>query len=87
MLLAACLLLAAYPAIAEQPPAVLDIEPTKPNRQILHFCKVDGTPLRPLVNDVALRRRLDRQGTPDVSADGKRVAYDAWPSDQGFAWH
>lgn len=56
----------------------IDVDPTKPNRLILHVCKMDGTPIRPLVADKAIRHDLDRQGTPNVSPDGKRVAYDAW---------
>lgn len=64
----------------------LDIDKTKPNRRILHYCVADGSPIRPLIQDVALRHKYDRQGTPDISADGTKVAYDAWPSELGFAW-
>lgn len=56
----------------------LDVDPTKPERLILHVCEMDGTPIRPLVADKTIRHDLDRQGTPNVSPDGKRVAYDAW---------
>ena len=56
----------------------LDVDPTKPGRLIMHYCHADGRPIRPLLKDPELRRLLDRQGTPDVSADGKRVAFDAW---------
>ena len=65
-------------AEAAQELAAIDIDPTKPGRLILHYCDADGTPIRPLLKDPELRRALDRQGTPDVSADGKRVAFDAW---------
>ena len=56
----------------------LDLDPTKPERLIMHYCHADGRPIRPLLKDPELRRLLDRQGTPDVSADGQRVAFDAW---------
>ena len=56
----------------------LDLDPTKPGRLIMHYCHADGRPVRPLLRDPELRRLLDRQGTPDVSADGQRVAFDAW---------
>ena len=56
----------------------LDLDPTKPGRLIMHYCHADGRPIRPLLKDPELRRLLDRQGTPDVSADGQRVAFDAW---------
>ena len=59
-------------------PAEIDVDPSKPGRMILHYCDADGTPIRPLLKNVELRRALDRQGTPDVSADGKKVAFDAW---------
>ena len=58
--------------------AALDLDPTKPGRLIMHYCHADGRPIRPLLKDPELRRLLDRQGTPDVSADGQRVAFDAW---------
>ena len=58
--------------------AALDVDPTKPGRLIMHYCHADGRPIRPLLKDPELRRLLDRQGTPDVSADGQRVAFDAW---------
>ena len=58
--------------------AEIDVDPSKPGRMILHYCDADGTPIRPLLKNVELRRALDRQGTPDVSADGKKVAFDAW---------
>ena len=61
-----------------EPPAKIDVDPSKPARMILHYCDADGTPIRPLLKNVELRRALDRQGTPDVSADGKKVAFDSW---------
>jgi len=64
----------------------LDVEKNNPNRLVLHFCEIDGTPIRPLISDAQFRNRLDRQGTPDVSADGKRVAFDAWASGPEFTW-
>lgn len=63
-----------------------DVDPENPNRLVLHFCAVDGTPLRPLISDVELRHKLDRQGTPEVSADGRRVAFDAWTANDAFTW-
>ncbi|WP_186775625.1 TolB family protein [Rubripirellula tenax] len=62
------------------------MDPSKPNRLLLHVCERNGTPIRPLVQDVTLRHKFDRQGTPDVSADGSHVVFDAWPADLGFAW-
>ena len=65
---------------------VLDVDPDKPNRSLLHVCKIDGTPIRPLVADNEFRHKFDRQGSPEVSADGKLVAFDAWPSGKGLSW-
>ena len=59
----------------------LDVDPTQPERQILHLCKPDGTPIRPLVLDEKLKERFDSQGKPEISADGKWIAFDAWTSD------
>ena len=73
-------------AHAEELEKALDVDSTQPNRMILHYCDVDGTPIRPLISDVKLRHRFDRQGTPDVSADGKTVAFDAWASGPSFTW-
>ena len=56
----------------------LDIDPTKPGRLTMHYCDADGTPIRPLLKDSELRRLLDVQGSPNVSADGKKVVFDAW---------
>lgn len=64
----------------------IDVDAPKHNRQILHVCELDGTPLRPLIQDIELRHRYDRQGTPDASADGSKIAYDAWQAELGFAW-
>jgi Tol biopolymer transport system component len=61
----------------------LDVDVTNRNRMIMHICEADGTPIRPLVDDVALRNKYDRQGTPDVSADGNWVTYDAWSTTGG----
>ncbi|PHQ36066.1 pentalenene synthase [Rhodopirellula bahusiensis] len=55
----------------------MDVDPTRPERQILHLCETDGTPIRPLVTDEELRDRFDHQGTPEISADGKHIAFDA----------
>ncbi|EMI56123.1 carboxypeptidase regulatory-like domain-containing protein [Rhodopirellula sallentina] len=63
----------------------LDIDPDDPERRIMHLCDIDGTVLRPLINDIQLRDHFDRQGTPDVSADGTTIAFDAW-STNGEAW-
>lgn len=63
----------------------VDLDPADPNQSLLHFCHSDGTPIRPFVADEELRRRLNRQGTPDISADGKKVTFDAW-STYG-SWH
>lgn len=62
----------------------IDIDRSKPWREILHLCPLDGSPIRPLVADVELRHRFDTQGTPDVSTDGTKVVYDAWPGKAGF---
>lgn len=64
----------------------IDVDPSQPGRAILHVCEIDGTPIRPLVNDVELRNRLNRQGTPDVSPDGSKVAFDAWSFSGNFDW-
>ncbi|MGB7344525.1 MAG: pentalenene synthase [Pirellulaceae bacterium] len=61
----------------------LDVDETQRSRMILHFCEADGTPIRPLIDNVDLRNKYDRQGTPDVSADGLLVAYDAWSTTAG----
>ena len=50
--------------------AAVDIDPKKPGRMITHYCDADGTPIRPLLKDAELRRLLDVQGSPTVSADG-----------------
>ncbi|WP_068261608.1 PD40 domain-containing protein [Rubripirellula obstinata] len=63
-----------------------DVDASKPGRLLLHVCEIDGTPIRPLVSDTDLRHKFDRQGTPNVSPDGKRVAFDAWTNDGGFSW-
>ncbi|EMI40611.1 carboxypeptidase regulatory-like domain-containing protein [Rhodopirellula sp. SWK7] len=63
----------------------LDIDLSVPESRIMHLCAIDGTVLRPLINDVTLRHRYDRQGTPDVSPDGSTVAFDAW-STNGDEW-
>lgn len=76
-------LLIADPLAANE---TLDVDPTKPQNLLLHVCSVDGTPIRPLVAETQLRHLLNRQGTPDVSADGKRVAFDAWSSNGTFNW-
>lgn len=64
-------------------PMALDLDPSVPTRRIMHLCKIDGTVLKPLINDVGLRHKYDRHGTPDVSADGSTIAYDAWSTDGG----
>ena len=61
-------------------PATTDVRPGVDHRMILHVCDVDGTPIRPLIDDVELRHQLDRQGSATVSADGRRVAMDAFRS-------
>ena len=66
------------PAANPITPNAVDVDPMNPGRLILHFCAADGAPIRPLLKDVELRRALDRQGTPDVSSDGQKVAFDAW---------
>jgi Tol biopolymer transport system component len=69
-------------ARAEQ---TLDVDAAHPGRLILHVCEIDGTPIRPLIANEVLRHEFDRQGTPDVSADGKWVAFDAWSTAPEFA--
>ena len=64
----------------------LDVDPAKPMRLILHVCQSDGVPLRPLVDDTGLRNKYDRQGTPDVSSDGSKVAFDAWSLSGSGDW-
>ena len=81
-----CLTLVVADGVFADDDDVLDVDPTKPNRVLLHVCKIDGTPIRPLVADEEFRHKFDRQGSPEVSADGKRVAFDAWAADKGFAW-
>lgn len=64
----------------------VDVDSAYPDRLLLHVCSNDGTPIRPLVSDSGLRHRLDRQGSPAVSKDGKRVVFDAWTANDGFTW-
>ena len=64
----------------------LDVDPAKPTRLVLHVLKTDGSPVRPLVLDADQRHRFDRQGTPEVSADGRLVAFDAWNETDPFDW-
>lgn len=64
----------------------IDVDPTQPNRLVLHFCEIDGSPIRPLVGDTTLRHKFDRQGTPEISSDGKLVVFDAWAANEGFTW-
>ncbi|MCM2374260.1 TolB family protein [Aporhodopirellula aestuarii] len=78
------LLLIAPPANAED--GSIDVDFLHPHRLLLHYCAEDGTPIRPLVADVSLRHQFDRQGTPEVSADGERVAFDAWTASEDFTW-
>ncbi len=70
-------LMTTWPSVADDVDK-LDIDRTNPRRMILHVCEADGTPIRPLVSDVQLRNKFDRQGTPDVTTDGTLVVYDAW---------
>ncbi len=81
--LATCMTAVVAPVTSAAADETLDLDSNKPSRMILHVCKADGTPLRPLVADAKMRDQFDRQGTPDVSADGKRVAFDAWSNDGG----
>ncbi len=64
----------------------VDVDNAYPDRLLLHVCSSDGTPIRPLVSDSDLGHRLDRQGSPNVSRDGKHVAFDAWTANDGFTW-
>ena len=76
--------LAAVVARADDPKfdaATIDVRPGVDHRVILHVCDPDGTPVRPLVGDFDLRNRWDRQGGTSVSADGRRVAFEAFSSD------
>ena len=56
---------------------VMDVDPEDPERRIMHLCKIDGTVLKPLINDKELTDKFDRHGTPDISADGSTIAFDA----------
>ena len=78
------LMLASVQFLVAQEPAKLDLDRQNFSRMVLHVCDADGTPIRPLVADDQLRQKFDRQGTPDVSMDGKLVAYDAWTA--GADW-
>lgn len=80
-----CSTFALSDCVSAQDDAV-DVDPSVAHRSLLHVCKIDGTPLRPLVADKEFRHKLDRQGSPEVSADGKLVAFDAWSSDKGTDW-
>lgn len=66
--------------------SAIDVDPSQPNRLLLHLCEMDGAPIRPLVSDLALRHKFDRQGTPEISSDGKLVAFDAWAATGDFTW-
>ena len=84
MLLVTLLTMLQISCLRAQEAPDLDLDRENFSRMILHVCDVDGTPIRPLVSDTKLRHQFDRQGTPDVSMDGKLVAYDAWAVGQSW---
>ncbi|MEM1062693.1 MAG: hypothetical protein AAGJ97_10260 [Planctomycetota bacterium] len=56
------------------------VDPTNPWRQIYHLCEPDGTVIGPLSTEPLLYETYDRHGSASYSADGTRLAIDAWSS-------
>ncbi len=54
--------------------------------QTLHLCEPDGTVIRPLITNKELLARYCRHGSPNISADGSTIAFDARELIEGYDW-
>ncbi|MFG0289476.1 MAG: carboxypeptidase regulatory-like domain-containing protein [Rhodopirellula sp. JB044] len=54
--------------------------------QSMHLCQPDGTVIRPFLRDRELALRYCRHGSPNISADGSTVAFDAREDIAGYDW-
>ncbi|WP_160168090.1 carboxypeptidase-like regulatory domain-containing protein [Rhodopirellula sallentina] len=54
--------------------------------QSMHLCTADGNVIRPFLQDRELALRYCRHGSPNISADGSTVAFDAREDAPGYDW-
>ena len=54
--------------------------------QTLHLCEMDGSVVRRLITNKEINDKYFRQGSPNISADGSTIAFDAREPIEGKGW-